>query len=314
MELHNRDPGQPAIVPIDLYQRTMNDVEASRWTPTDGFAAVSAFIARDPDHETYVFRKFKRLTARTLLHLQSELVDLEYQLDELDHEAENSKDKDLRRSMRNWEVFKSNAATRDKVEGRRKRLFDGIEATLRKYHEILTLESDVAKLEGPSDRVLRHYFKALKGSKNGDDPKLGGRSETVLDDRQDLVALNHPQNTDLLSKFFLNYGIFPATKFSSNTGNPDEAHYFELKSLRLVVNIISTAVAALLLIGSILALYFVQNPHSKLGILIMFIVLFAIGLGLTTNANRDSIFAATAAYAAVLVVFVSGNLGKAKAD
>jgi hypothetical protein len=32
---------------------------------------------------------------------------------------------------------------------------------------------------------------------------------------------------------------------------------------------------------------------------------------LLTNARRDQIFAATAAYAAVLVVFVSGNLGGA---
>ena len=291
----------------------MNDVEASQWTPTDGFPAVSAFIARDPDHETYVFRKFKRLTARMLLHLQSELVNLECQLDELDREADNGDDKDLQRSMRNWEVFKSNAEARDEVEGKRKRLFDQIEATLRKYHEMLVLESDVAKLEGPSDRVLRHYANALKGLKDGDDSKLGGRSETILDDKQDLVALNHPQDKDLLSRFFLKYGIFPATDFSTNAGQPVETYHFELKSLRLAVNIISTAVAALLLIGSILALYFVKKPDSKLGLVILFIVLFAIGLGLTTSASRDSIFAATAAYAAVLVVFVSGNLGNARA-
>ncbi len=40
-----------------------------------------------------------------------------------------------------------------------------------------------------------------------------------------------------------------------------------------------------------------------------FIVLFAIGISLTTAATKDSMFASTAAYAAVLVVFVSGNLG-----
>lgn len=40
-------------------------------------------------------------------------------------------------------------------------------------------------------------------------------------------------------------------------------------------------------------------------------VLFAICVGWLTNARRDQIFAATAAYAAVLVVFVSGTLGGA---
>lgn len=42
-----------------------------------------------------------------------------------------------------------------------------------------------------------------------------------------------------------------------------------------------------------------------------FTVGFAISVGLLTNARRAEVFAATAAYAAVLVVFVSGNLGNA---
>jgi len=41
-------------------------------------------------------------------------------------------------------------------------------------------------------------------------------------------------------------------------------------------------------------------------------VLFAACVGWLTNAKRDQIFAATAAYAAVLVVFVSGNLGSSE--
>ena len=76
-----------------------------------------------------------------------------------------------------------------------------------------------------------------------------------------------------------------------------------------IVTILSTAIAGFLLIGSILLLYFVTSPDARLALVLSFIVLFAIGLNLTTSATRDSIFAATAAYAAVLVVFVSGNLG-----
>ena len=40
-------------------------------------------------------------------------------------------------------------------------------------------------------------------------------------------------------------------------------------------------------------------------------MLFATCVGWLTNARRDQIFAATAAYAAVLVVFVSGTLSGA---
>jgi uncharacterized membrane protein len=62
------------------------------------------------------------------------------------------------------------------------------------------------------------------------------------------------------------------------------------------------------MIGSILALYFVTDQDARLGLVIAFVVLFAIGLSICTGASRDSIFAGTAAYAAVLIVFVSGNL------
>ena len=40
-------------------------------------------------------------------------------------------------------------------------------------------------------------------------------------------------------------------------------------------------------------------------------MLFAVCVGWLANAKRDQTFAATAAYAAVLVVFVSGTLGGA---
>lgn len=55
------------------------------------------------------------------------------------------------------------------------------------------------------------------------------------------------------------------------------------------------------------ALYFVHDSDARLGIVLGFIVLFALGLSLTTSANGDAVFAATAAYAAVLIVYISGD-------
>lgn len=63
-----------------------------------------------------------------------------------------------------------------------------------------------------------------------------------------------------------------------------------------------------------MSLYFVHNPYAILGMLGGWTVLFAICVGWLTNARRDQIFAATAAYSAVLVVFISGSLGGASAN
>ena len=75
--------------------------------------------------------------------------------------------------------------------------------------------------------------------------------------------------------------------------------------------VLSSVLSAMLLFGSITSLYFVHNPYALLGMLGAWTSLFAICVGWLTNARRDQVFAATAAYAAVLVVFVSGTLGGA---
>ena len=74
------------------------------------------------------------------------------------------------------------------------------------------------------------------------------------------------------------------------------------------MTIISIISAIVLLIGAVIVLYFVTNPKAQLTILCGWTAFFALTLGLLTNARRQDVFVATAAYAAVLVVFVSGNL------
>ena len=63
------------------------------------------------------------------------------------------------------------------------------------------------------------------------------------------------------------------------------------------------------LFGAIYNLYYVTNERGRLGLIAGYTVAFALCVGLLTNARRSEVFGACAAYAAVLVVFVSGNLG-----
>lgn len=51
------------------------------------------------------------------------------------------------------------------------------------------------------------------------------------------------------------------------------------------------------------------DEQKRLGLIAGYTTAFAICVGLVTKARRSVVFAACAAYAAVLVVFVSGNLG-----
>ena len=107
-------------------------------------------------------------------------------------------------------------------------------------------------------------------------------------------------------------------------------YYFPEAIVSKIVVLISLLVAAFLLIGAVVALYFIRSQPARLGTLGGFTLMFAGAVGLLTNSQRSEVFGATAAYvgfpdlisntnpstdlidgryAAVLVVFVSGNIG-----
>ena len=71
----------------------------------EGFADVARWIALDPDNETFIYRKFDELAARNLLYLQTELLVLEKQLNELDKYDANSDDMNLKDATRTWETL-----------------------------------------------------------------------------------------------------------------------------------------------------------------------------------------------------------------
>lgn len=104
----------PAMV-VDLesqhrntVQLRMGDVESGQsampgaHSPSVGYPWLADLISRDPDSETYVFRRFNRLSARTLLLQQAELISLENRLDELDRQLVQNGEPDVQLAVRSW--------------------------------------------------------------------------------------------------------------------------------------------------------------------------------------------------------------------
>lgn len=124
----------------------------------DGYAAVAAFIARDPDNETFIYRKFDQLSARNLLYLQSELIDLEKRLEEYDRETAKSGDMELKQSARKWETFTKNAIIQDE-ERKRMELVKDIRAKVKEYRTSVE-ESDVIDEKVDSLQMKLCYSRA----------------------------------------------------------------------------------------------------------------------------------------------------------
>jgi hypothetical protein len=139
-------------------------------------------------------------------------------------------------------------------------------------------------------------------------PRLWGASEHIFSNTSDLVALRVPADQDRLSNFVTNNFSF-LFRSSQSSASDSKSKYIQERSVARFVAVFSTILAAIMLFGAIISLYVVNNQNALLGMLSGWTVLFAACVGLLTNAKRDQIFGITAAYAAVLVVFVSGNLG-----
>ncbi|RMY32826.1 hypothetical protein D0865_14629 [Hortaea werneckii] len=87
--------------------------------------------------------------------------------------------------------------------------------------------------------------------------------------------------------------------------------YYAPARVDKLVGFIITGVIFMLLILPVVALYELSNvgrresPFEAIGILIIFTLLFAAAMSALTKATRQELFAASAAYCAVLVVFIS---------
>lgn len=105
----------------------------------NGFPSLAAFIASDRDKTTLIFKRFDRLAARNLLHLQSELARLQHKLDLLDQQSlKNDPDYEnvmlKKQYLRNWDDFIMASETSPQ-EKERLKLYEIIQATLKDYRK-----------------------------------------------------------------------------------------------------------------------------------------------------------------------------------
>lgn len=112
------------------------DVESNNSeTKAAGFRALAQRIARGPDHEIFIFRKFDQLSARNLLQLESRLAYLERELRTQDEIAEKSKDATSVFSTECWEGFESSAKNRKRPEHGRMKLVKEISRVVKEYRQ-----------------------------------------------------------------------------------------------------------------------------------------------------------------------------------
>ena len=95
----------------------------------EGYPTFAEFISKDKD--AAIYRKFENLSARNLLYLQSELHDLERQLEEVDRgDAKNIGDENAQRAARLWTHLANDSNAQARA---RRQLHAEIKVKIREY-------------------------------------------------------------------------------------------------------------------------------------------------------------------------------------
>lgn len=215
-----------------------------------------------------------------------------------------------------------------------------IRSTLKDYREALIQESTLLSLQKPSHQTMTamsKYFhqpaQELRAANFGAPmttiPMLSGESSFLYPPNMkashirasDYVSLSTPDEPDKIASIFRSKWlswlfrarappILPQyqTTDISHYSQP-EIQYYSYRRIRITVSFITTLSAAVLLFVPIYVLYHTSasQPNATMGLIAMFTVVFSLALAVMTTASRSDIFGASAAYAAVLVVFVSGD-------
>lgn len=104
--------------------------------------------------------------------------------------------------------------------------------------------------------------------------------------------------------------IFTTVELRKKT-NDENIHYYSQSRIQKLVGLIITLIIFVLLVLPVVALYKLtsigdrDSTFDAVGILVVFTLLFSAAMSLLTEAKRHELFAASAAYCAVLVVFIS---------
>ncbi|KAK0662121.1 hypothetical protein QBC41DRAFT_235370 [Cercophora samala] len=278
----------------------------------EGYAKAAHLMAH---HEEFaIFRQFKQLNYLSLLHQQAEIIHLQ---DSLSHLVQRDATHPERGSYaKSW--FSLSHGTDSESRQQWKKL-KRLRKKLDRYNDTLHKQSLLASLNPPNQQDLDFLRLWFQRPGMGNFPIRGlDRGAWNTEFEHDLVALQPRLTPDPISSFFARH-IFPlfhrlyGQRFkdpeSGNLGIGEGIWTYRESKLGMVVDVVVTVVASLLPLISTIVLYLIEERTKgvKLGVVVVFAAAFAFALATMTKARRVEAFAATAAFAAVNVVFLTST-------
>ncbi|KAF2732830.1 hypothetical protein EJ04DRAFT_440336 [Polyplosphaeria fusca] len=319
--------------PIDVTETNTRKLEN---TP-NGFPRLAAFQSSEANFSLY--RSFSYLHSRVLLDLQDEIRTLESELDEKDwDDFDENPDR-----LRSRDIDISKARTEGTARNRRVILAE-IRTKLMEYDDVLIKTHTLESFQRPSTR----NYRSVRRYHHNHAPLMDSETDSIRS-REDTISLRNGRewaNFDGSVEVALG-GLDTLLQRILRTKAPPMQNWFRTKELRektgdqyvafysseridKLINVLITFVIFVLLVIPVLTMYHLTSTPSgtleegkggdaagasskdtfnAVGVLIVFTLLFSAAMSLLTKAARHELFAASAAYCAILVVFIGNFTG-----
>ncbi|KAF2162261.1 hypothetical protein M409DRAFT_27264 [Zasmidium cellare ATCC 36951] len=290
----------------------------------EGYPQVTTLMSSD--HNFLQFRSFSYLHTRLILALQQDVEMLERQLDGLD-EFDASEDGNKRKLLDKERDDKQ--ATVEQIANpkfhfkkTRPQVICELREKLMEYDNVLLKAKEVLTLQTPSSKD----YQSVRGWLMDEQPLIEDDIEYILH-KEDIITLRTGRESAAFDSFVervltwfdrwlqnqfnwhIIHNIFRTPELKAKTASK-RIHYYAPNRLDILVNTIITFIIFTLMVLPVLSLFQVSNngaatPYQAIGVLIVFTLLFGCAMSSLTKATRHELFAASAAYCAVLVVFIS---------
>jgi hypothetical protein len=113
--------------------------------PKEGFGNVARWIALDRDSETLIYRGFRELSARNLLYVQCEMLDLEKRLNELDKIDAASTDMKVKDAARAWDTLREQFEKGNRDAQTRMELIMRLRGVVKEYRALPSREGSTIR-------------------------------------------------------------------------------------------------------------------------------------------------------------------------
>ncbi|CAG8977261.1 hypothetical protein HYALB_00009358 [Hymenoscyphus albidus] len=272
----------------------------------EGYPALAALQGTYP--QLGIYRRFATLNARNLLYLQAELVNLERDLEEYTEKDCRSEDARRRLCNKNWHYL---SKKEQGLAGSQWHTMLRIKEKLKEYNDCLLQQRQLTSFHEPEAGNLEFLNEWLRDPRHGKSALEGLDRQVWKDGRDLLVAKPDGLADDSLTRILRKYLTFPFhilwSRYRSPVDVENGIYKYDEEAVIRLANVIGMAVSALLPVLAVVVLYFVHDMLKRLAMVAMFTVIFSLALMATTKARRIEIFAATAAFASVQVVFIGSS-------